>query len=364
MDIEAVDDFYATYDIPEDEETFFFEEDRPGLPTARAPRRGMGGGGGSSGGGDDGGSGSSSSHYAWSSQRSSRLSGAAPRAGRGRGDPPEPGGDGDGSEHSSIPTSAGHDRETRKKWRGGAAPAAPVLDITYENAMRFPKAYRRWVRAVEAWKIRVKHYLPLAEAALMLAEACRGDAALELEHVELSRLNQKDGIEHIVEKLAVFDEDRIQHTGRLMDNYDTVRRQPGMTVMKYTSLFLQAERDMEQAGIRVYDNESRAHKYLKGAQLQPADRRLVLTKAGDSYDYGKIKKAMLSLWPTTAPPHPSADNRRPTGRGGGGGGRKGDGKGHGGRRPQHGAGRHQVHVAEGEADDDAEEQQEEQDVAA
>ena len=82
IDIEGIDDFYATFDIPEDEETFFFEEDRPGHPTnSQYPSRSMGEGGGGGGGGDDGGSGSSSS-YAWSSQRSSRLAGPAPRARR------------------------------------------------------------------------------------------------------------------------------------------------------------------------------------------------------------------------------------------------------------------------------------------
>ena len=51
----------------------------------------------------------------------------------------------------------------RKKWRGGAPPAPPVLEAYHDNVYKVPKMYTRWTRSVEAWEARVRHYKPLSD---------------------------------------------------------------------------------------------------------------------------------------------------------------------------------------------------------
>ena len=55
-----------------------------------------------------------------------------------------------------------------------------------------PEFYLRWVRKVAMWEVRVRHYKPLAEAALDLADVITGDAAPLIETIPWQELNRED----------------------------------------------------------------------------------------------------------------------------------------------------------------------------
>jgi hypothetical protein len=182
-------------------------------------------------------------------------------------------------------------------------PAAPSWDLTYEQAMKTPKAYRHWVRRVETWVFRAQHYKPKSELALDLLDAVKGDAAAELENLPLEQVATDDGIELVVRQLSGFDEQHVLHVGRIMETYDSVKRAPNEVLSRYIARFRAAEREMKTAGLRIYDDESRAHKFLKGAMLRKEDQRYVLTNANYKYKFERIREAMVLLWPHDAPQH-------------------------------------------------------------
>eukprot|EP00971_Amphidinium_carterae_P024689 486982-Amphidinium_carterae.1 len=64
-------------------------------------------------------------------------------------------------------------RET-PKLRGGAAPLAPPLNLTFAQASADPLAFRLWVKKVQAWEKRVVHWSPPEEHALILLDSVRG----------------------------------------------------------------------------------------------------------------------------------------------------------------------------------------------
>ena len=110
----------------------------------------------------------------------------------------------------------GRTTRIRKKWRGGAAPYPPTLDATFDNVYKVPKLYSRWCRQVDAWKLRVRHYKPLAEATLDLVDAITGDGATMLEKIPLTDLYKSNGIEQVVTLTKAFDEVAIHSTGDLL----------------------------------------------------------------------------------------------------------------------------------------------------
>eukprot|EP00974_Lingulodinium_polyedra_P119899 11172931-Lingulodinium_polyedra.AAC.1 len=72
-------------------------------------------------------------------------------------------------------------------------------------------------RKVEMWSVRVKHYKPMAEAALDLADAITGDAAPIVEDIPWQEINREDGVHRMLDALKVFDEQTVYHVGDLMD---------------------------------------------------------------------------------------------------------------------------------------------------
>lgn len=70
-------------------------------------------------------------------------------------------------------------------------PSAP--EYAPDNASRDPAVFRRWLRKVEVWRLRIRSYKPLSEAALDLHEAIKGDAFREVEFMSLDDINQDEG---------------------------------------------------------------------------------------------------------------------------------------------------------------------------
>ena len=106
-------------------------------------------------------------------------------------------------------TSSHRSSRNRVRWRGGAAPAPPTFEPYYETIHKTPRLYRKWVRRVEMWKIRVKPYKPVCESALDLVDAIKGDAEADMEYLPITDLSCDDGIDKIVKHLATWDDQKV-----------------------------------------------------------------------------------------------------------------------------------------------------------
>jgi len=67
------------------------------------------------------------------------------------------------------------------KYRSGQPPAPPQWSYAKDD----PRAFSKWMRKLEIWKLQVSNYLPNEEAAMLLYTSLRGEAEEELEWVDL-----------------------------------------------------------------------------------------------------------------------------------------------------------------------------------
>jgi len=196
-----------------------------------------------------------------------------------------------------------------------------------------PQFYRKWVRRVEMWERRVRHYKPLGEAALDLAEVITGDAAPIIEDIDWHDLDRQDGVQRIVEALKVFDEQTVYHVGDLMEQYDQFLRHRGETLLAMVARFEQLEMRCRNGQLDLYKGTARAFRLLRVACLSAEHRRGILVAAGHEWDYAKLVTAMRTQWPTTPPPWNEPARWRT------GGPQPNDGRGSG---PSHGSSRGSV----------------------
>ncbi|CAK0885511.1 unnamed protein product [Prorocentrum cordatum] len=156
----------------------------------------------------------------------------------------------DDDEESEIPPSSAEFRRTRgdrKKWRGGPCPAPPPLEARFQNIYKQPRYYQKWVRKVHMWKARARHYKPMAELALDLSDVITGEGAEMIESLEWTRLYSQDGIDLVINSLAVFDEQQILQVGDLMEEYEEVERLPGELLAAYVAHFKDLEMRLKRA---------------------------------------------------------------------------------------------------------------------
>ena len=148
------------------------------------------------------------------------------------------------SDSIEPPASAGERRNRRgerRRWRGGKPPSPPPFHAMFTDVYQKPQFFQKWVRKVEMWSVRVRHYKPMAEAALDLADAISGDAAPIVEDITWREINREDGIQRIFIAFSVFDEQAVYHVGDLMDQYDQFLRQRGETLLAMVARFEQLE---------------------------------------------------------------------------------------------------------------------------
>ena len=137
------------------------------------------------------------------------------------------------------------------KWRGGAPPAAPTFS---GDRKADPRCWEHWRDSVDAWKFRVKHYLPLPEAALLLRDSVTGEALKEIITEPPMTWATDDGIERLVDSMkAPFGEQEIFHTGDLLAAYERIRRGNGEKLHSYCTRYVRVERALKQVKINISD---------------------------------------------------------------------------------------------------------------
>ena len=84
------------------------------------------------------------------------------------------------------------------RWRGGAAPLPPTWRYDRDDL----RAYSKFVKKVEIWKLQVAPYMSKREMALApLYNSLQGEAEQELEHTPIEEIFVDDGVDKIVEAL-------------------------------------------------------------------------------------------------------------------------------------------------------------------
>ena len=148
------------------------------------------------------------------------------------------------------------------KYRSGQPPAPPQWSYAKDD----PRAFSKWMRKLEIWKLQVSNYLPNEEAAMLLYTSLRGEAEEELEWVDLKKVNHPNGIDFIAETLKKPLQTReIYLKRRYLFEFEAIQRQPNESIRAFTNRYHRCERTLAAVGIDVttmYDSESRGARLL------------------------------------------------------------------------------------------------------
>ncbi|CAE8672696.1 unnamed protein product, partial [Polarella glacialis] len=188
------------------------------------------------------------------------------------------------------------------RFRGGQPPPPPAWNYDKSDI----RAFYKWERKMQLWRKRVRAYLPDNEAALFLYESLQGEAEDELKHVDLDRIDKKDGINYIIETLRAPLEEKIIYLKRQYLNiYERITRSNNESLRAYSNRYRRTERSLLSVGIDVagmYDNEGRGNRLLETSRLTAADSRSVLVGARYKLDFESIRDSMILQFPEHKPP--------------------------------------------------------------
>ena len=188
----------------------------------------------------------------------------------------------------------------QKKFRGGTPPAPPP----WKNSTDL-RAFARWERKVEIWYLQIQSYMTTSEAALSLFVSLTGEAELEVEHLDIKKVNDPNGVSYILNSLREPLQQRTLFQKRkLLADYENVGRHGGETVRQYVNRYKRIEKDLESVGIQsaaMYDAESRGNRLLERCKLAPDLQRLVLIAAGNSLEFDRIREALCMQFPDFRP---------------------------------------------------------------
>ena len=187
------------------------------------------------------------------------------------------------------------------KWRGGTAPAPPKWQ--YQNTDL--RAFAKFEGKVRTWVLQAKSYLSPSEMALNLFVSLQGEAEAEAEHLDLEKVNHRDGIEYILNELrGPLQQKELFQKRKLLADYEGVRRYANETVRQFCNRCRRIERDLNTAGIHtgaMYDDESRGNRILERCSLSPDLQRLVLIGAGNNLSHDKIIESLCMQFPDFKP---------------------------------------------------------------
>eukprot|EP00913_Durusdinium_trenchii_P002121 g1959.t1 len=187
------------------------------------------------------------------------------------------------------------------KWRGGTPPQPPK----WQYASTDLRAFAKYERRVQVWQMQVQHYLTGAEAGLMLFSSLSGEPEAEAEHMELEKINAKDGVAYILSCLKGPLEQKLLYQKRmLLSNYENIARQGHETVRQFINRCKRVERDLQSVGISsatMYDAESRGNRILERCKLDPSLQRLVLIGAQCNLDFDSIVESLQLQFPDFRP---------------------------------------------------------------
>ena len=187
------------------------------------------------------------------------------------------------------------------KYRGGTPPAPPSWSYAKDDL----RAFQKWERKVEIWKIQVATYLPPNEAAMLLYCSLKGEAEEELEWCDVKMINNDNGVQYIIDSLrqplmtrAVYLKRRYLH------EFEYIQRGANETIRAFCNRYNRVERSLHSVGIDVqgmYDSESRGSRLLERLRLGLDQQRLILVASGQSLQFDVIREAAQIQFPEHRP---------------------------------------------------------------
>lgn len=187
------------------------------------------------------------------------------------------------------------------RYRSGAPPNPPVWHYSRDDL----RAYDRWERRVRIWEMQVSSYLPPNEAAMNLFVSLKGEAEEELENADVTKINDKDGIEFILGTLrAALKTRAIYQKRKYMHDFEQVSRFPNEGVRAFCNRYHRVERALQACGVDIepmYDSEARGARLLERLRLSPEQQRMILIGAGHSLHFDSIKEAAQLQFPDHRP---------------------------------------------------------------
>ena len=180
---------------------------------------------------------------------------------------------------------------TNPRFRGGMPPIPPEFEPDRDKD---PQAFRRWVDRVRRWELRIVHYVPRGEAALILFDSLKGEAALVVQDVPLASYFTDEGIDVLIELLRpAFDERPLLFKAQVFEEFQEYTRLRGEDIRTAVNRYARVEGRLRLVGGEPPANDYRAYKLLQAMKLPPAEHRQIT-----EWDYNQIRDSLLFIYPT------------------------------------------------------------------
>ena len=143
---------------------------------------------------------------------------------------------------------------------------------------------------------------------MTLFVALRGEAEEELEHCDLSRVDDAGGVDYIVETLRQpLMVKGIYLKRKYLDEFERLQRRPGEGVKSFCNRHHRVERSLSTVGVNtsaMYDDEAAGSRLLDRLRLGLEAQRMILVATGQSLNYQRIKDAAELQFPEHRPTPP------------------------------------------------------------
>ena len=202
------------------------------------------------------------------------------------------------------------------RWKSGQPPAPPVWKYDKEDL----RAYSKFCKKVEIWKLQAAAYIPPKEMALQLYGSLQGECEQELEHMSIEEIYQDSGIATILAALkAPMEQKTIYQKRRYLHEFEVLRRNHGETIRQYINRFRRSQRCLKSVGIDItgtYDAESLGARLLDRSGLSPDNQRLVLVGTQQQLNFELVAESMTLQYPDFrgAPPLHGRDGPKGSGK--------------------------------------------------
>ena len=203
------------------------------------------------------------------------------------------------------------------RWRGGTAPLPPAWRYDRDDL----RAYSKFVKKIEIWKLQVAPYMSKKEMALALYNSLQGEAEQELEHTPISEIYVEDGVDKIAEALrSPMEQKMVYQKRKFLSEFENLRRYSGETMRSFVNRFRRTQRCLRSVGVDVsltYDAESMGARLLDRSGLSQEGQRLILVGTQQRLDFEVVVESMLLQYPEFrgAPPVVGRDGTPVTSKG-------------------------------------------------
>ena len=188
------------------------------------------------------------------------------------------------------------------RWRGGALPLPPVWRYDKDDL----RAYSKYVKKIEIWKLQVAPFMSKKEMALY--NSLQGEAEQELEYTPIEEFYVDDGVDKIVAALKrPMEQKAVYQKRKFLSEFENVRRYAGEPMRGYVNRFRRTQRCLKSVGVDValtYDSESMGARLLDRSGLSQEGQRLVLVGTQQRLDFEMVVEPMMLQYPEFRAPPP------------------------------------------------------------